>query len=184
MAINPYSFAAPVRRFFRRRRFAGFRERYGHCKTIADIGGDPGMWTNFLGRSEGVIILNNSITYTCNGFKYLLADGCQLPIADKSVDLAFSNSTIEHVGSYERQRRFGAELMRIGKAIYCQTPSRLFPIDPHLGTPFWHWLPRRCLTPAFLRYCTLNGWLLGKAITTTSLGSRRSNCGQFFRDVR
>jgi ubiquinone/menaquinone biosynthesis C-methylase UbiE len=132
VAINPYKVAAPFRQFFRRRRF------------------------------RGVTIVNVWFPEVSQGFRYILGDGCQLPIGDKSVDLAFSNSAIEHVGDFERQRRFAAELMRIGKTIYCQTPCRLFPVDPHLGTPFVHWLPRRCLTSKFLRYFTLNGWLVRK----------------------
>jgi Methyltransferase domain len=162
VAINPYKVAAPFRQFFRRRRFRGFFPRYDNCRTIVDVGGDHSLWTQVLGRTEGVTIVNVWFPEVSQGFRYILGDGCQLPIGDKSVDLAFSNSAIEHVGDFERQRRFAAELMRIGKTIYCQTPCRLFPVDPHLGTPFVHWLPRRCLTSKFLRYFTLNGWLVRK----------------------
>lgn len=85
-----------------------------------------------------------------------------MPFADKSFDLAFSNSVIEHVGSEENQFRFAREMMRVEKRVCCQTPSRLFPVDPHLTAPFLHWLPISWLTPRFLRYFTLNGWLWKK----------------------
>jgi hypothetical protein len=163
MWANPYYFQAPLSRFFRRRRFRGFVERYANCRTIVDIGGDHNLWGTIVGRTEGVIVVNLWVPDDHNGFPYILGNGCQLPLADKSVDLAFSNSAIEHVGDYECQAQFGAELMRVGKAVFCQTPSRLFPIDPHLGTPLLHWLPRRWLTPTVLRYFTLHGWLRGKA---------------------
>jgi hypothetical protein len=162
MWANPYYFQAPLRRFFRRRRFRGFLERYAKCRTIIDVGGDHNIWSTIIGRREGVTIINVWKPPDLDGFSYVLGDGCRLPMADKSVDLAFSNSAIEHVGDYAHQAQFAAELMRVGKAVYCQTPSRSFPIDPHLGTPLIHWLPRAWLTPTVLRYFTVNGWLLGK----------------------
>jgi len=158
---NPYRFAAPLRKFFRSRRFQGFRELYASSHTIADIGGDPNLW-DLIGRKEGIIIVNLWAPPNFGGVAYVLGDGCQLPFGDRSIDLAFSNSAIEHVGSFANQSRFAAEMLRVGKKIYCQTPCRLFPADPHLGALFLHWLPRRCLTPWILRFLTLNGWLFGR----------------------
>jgi hypothetical protein len=54
-------------------------------------------------------------------------------------------------------------MLRVGRRVYCQTPSRLFPIDPHLSAFFLHWLPVSFLTPTVLRYLTFNGWLLGRS---------------------
>jgi hypothetical protein len=161
--MNPYDFQAPWRRFFRSRRFRGFLDRYAACKTIVDVGGDPNLWTEILGRTQDVTVVNLSLTGDYGSLRYIIADGRQMPFADKSVDLAFSNSAIEHVGSYQDQRRFAAELIRVGRTVYCQTPCRFFPIDPHLNAFLLHWLPRQWLTPAVLRYGTLNGWLLGRS---------------------
>jgi|SRR5215471_1377396 len=158
---NPYRFAAPVRRFFRERRFRGFREAYSSCRTIVDVGGDANLW-ELIGRKEGVIVLNVWVLPNCHSLPFLIGNGCQLPFGNQSVDLAFSNSAIEHVGSFANQSQFAAEMLRVGKKIYCQTPCRLFPVDPHLGALFLHWLPRRCLTPWILRFLTLNGWLFGR----------------------
>ena len=116
------------------------------------------MWP-MVGRSDGVVILNIRRPTDTRGFQFVLGSGCELPFAEKSFDLAFSNSAIEHVGSEENQFKFASEMMRVGKKIYCQTPSRLFPIDPHLSAFFLHWLPASWLKPKFLRYFTLNGWL-------------------------
>ncbi|HZU32285.1 MAG TPA: methyltransferase domain-containing protein [Candidatus Angelobacter sp.] len=126
-----------------------------------DIGGAHYTWP-IIGRTEGITILNIELPEDTGGFKYILGSGCDLPFADKSFDLAFSNSVIEHVGSEANQYKFAQEMMRVGKRIYCQTPSRLFPIDPHLSAIFLHWLPISWLTPKFLRYFTLNGWLFKK----------------------
>lgn len=155
---NPYYFLGPVRRFFRERRFRDFKEQYAACQTIADIGGDPSIWS-LIGRANGVTIVNVWVPDKSSKLPYVLGDGCCLPFRDRSIDLAFSNSAIEHVGDFEHQSKFAAEMLRVGKKIYCQTPCRLFPIDPHLSAFFLHWLPRRWLTPKVLRYFTLNGWL-------------------------
>jgi hypothetical protein len=157
---NPYRFAGPLRRFFRKRRFRGFREFYATCDTIADIGGEASVW-DIIGRRDGIIVVNVWAPADRGNVPFVLGDGRQLPFADKSVDLAFSNSAIEHVGSFADQSKFAAELLRVGKRVYCQTPCRLFPIDPHLAAIFLHWLPSSWLTPRVLRYFTLYGWLRG-----------------------
>src|SRR5215467_3155277 len=156
--MDPIEFQMPLRRYFRKRRFKDFVKDYQDCQTILDVGGAYDMWPT-AGRSEGVVILNIEKPAHTGGFQYVLGSGCELPFAEKSFDLAFSNSAIEHVGSEANQFQFAREMLRVGKRIYCQTPSRLFPIDPHLSAAFLHWLPASWLRPGFLRYFTLNGWL-------------------------
>jgi len=156
--MDPIDFQMPVRKYFRKRRFKNFVSDYQSCRTILDVGGAHYTW-DIIGRSEGVTILNIELPEDNGGYKYILGSGCEMPFAGRSFDLAFSNSAIEHVGSVENQFKFASEMMRVGKRIYCQTPSRLFPVDPHLTAPFLHWLPFSWLTPKFLRYFTLNGWL-------------------------
>jgi len=156
--MDPATFQMPLRRFFRRRRFKTFAAEYRLCQTILDVGGDHTMWP-LLGRRHGIVVLNVSVPKDAGGFPYVLASGCAMPFTDKSFDLVFSNSVIEHVGSAEDQFRFAQEMLRVGSRVMCQTPCRLFPIDPHLSAFFLHWLPVSWLKPKFLRYFTLNGWL-------------------------
>jgi SAM-dependent methyltransferase len=158
---SPYHFLGPMRRFFRSRRFRDFNERYATCRTIVDIGGDHTLW-DLIGRKKGVTVVNVWVPEERGSLPYVLGDGCRLPFGDRSIDLAFSNSAIEHVGDFEKQSEFAAEMLRVGEKIYCQTPCRAFPVDPHLSAFFLHWLPRRWLTPAVLRYFTFNGWLSGR----------------------
>jgi len=68
------------------------------------------------------------------------ADG--LPFADREFDLAYCSSVIEHVAR-ERRAAFAAELRRVARGWYVQTPARSFPIEPHSLLLGAHWLPRR-----------------------------------------
>lgn len=58
-------------------------------------------------------------------------------------DVIFSNSVIEHLGSWEKQMQMGREIRRFGLRYYVQTPNRYFPIEPHFLLPFFQFIPRR-----------------------------------------
>ncbi len=79
---------------------------------------------------------------TFPGVALEVADGRDLPFADGSFDIGFSNAVIEHVGSREDQRRFVAEITRTCRRAFICTPNSRFPVDPHTLLPFVHWLPR------------------------------------------
>jgi SAM-dependent methyltransferase len=71
----------------------------------------------------------------------VVADASEgLPFADGEFDLAYCNSVIEHVPML-RRAAFAAELQRIARGWYVQTPARSFPIEPHSLLPGAHWLP-------------------------------------------
>lgn len=71
-----------------------------------------------------------------------LAPGA-LPFADGSFDLVFCSAVLEHVGDDEQQRRFVAEMLRVGKAYFLTTPNRWFPLEFHTFLPLLHWLPQK-----------------------------------------
>ena len=72
----------------------------------------------------------------------VVGDGTNMPeYADGAFDLAHSNSVIEHVGLYSNMAAFARETRRVGRAYYHQTPNFWFPLEPHYGLPFVHWLP-------------------------------------------
>ncbi len=131
------------------------------------------MWYT-VGIAPQVTIVNpEPVNVVQPGFEYVAGDGCELKFADSSFDLAFSNSVIEHVGSFEDQRKFAQEMMRVGRRIYCQTPNRWFPVEFHFLGVLVHWLPQRWFTYFVHRHMTLRG-ILGKPTREQSDGLRES----------
>jgi SAM-dependent methyltransferase len=113
---------------------------------ILDIGGTQEFWTLMTGEDPGnvrVTLLNiEHQPVTSPKFISAAGDARSMPqFADKSFDVVFSNSVIEHVGSYEDQRRMAGEVLRTGKRYFVQTPNRRFPLEPHFLFPFFQYLP-------------------------------------------
>ncbi len=133
--------------FFRKRRMKRFLQAMHPtaAMTILDVGGYPGNWETVSINSD-VTTLNLHPVPPPNQasarIRVAVGDGCNLPYPDKSFDVVFSNSVIEHVGTLERQRAFAREARRVGKALWIQTPARGFFIEPHLMAPFIHYLPQ------------------------------------------
>lgn len=65
-----------------------------------------------------------------------------LPFADGAFDLVFCSAVLEHVGNEGQQRRFIAEMLRVGKGYFLTTPNRWFPLEFHTLLPLLHWLPQ------------------------------------------
>lgn len=63
-----------------------------------------------------------------------------IPFGDGEFDLVYCSSVIEHVRR-ERRDTLAAEIKRVGKSFFVQTPAFGFPIEPHSLLPFAHWLP-------------------------------------------
>jgi len=128
---------------------------------ILDIGGYSETWRDFPIGSK--ITLLNLPKYaekpqSPERFEYVYGDGRRLEYTDGEFDIVFSNSVIEHVGGKDQQRAFAAEARRVGKAYWVQTPAKEFPLEPHLLTPFIHWLPAYWI-PRLLRFFTVWGWI-------------------------
>jgi len=130
-------------------------------ESLLDIGGTPWFWSA-SGVECRITLLNirqpEPQATDEYRFTYREGDGCSLPFGDSSFDIVFSNSVIEHVGTWERQQAFAREALRTARRIWVQTPAREFFIEPHLIAPFVHWLPRR-LQRALIRNFTVRGWI-------------------------
>jgi hypothetical protein len=59
-------------------------------------------------------------------------------------DLVISNATIEHVGSFELQKKMIENMMLLTKKYFIIiTPNRYHPLDFHTKLPFLHWFPKK-----------------------------------------
>lgn len=127
---------------------------------ILDVGGTAEIWELLPDSGSRKIVLLNMprAAEKDAGLESVYGDGCRLPFADRSFDIVFSNSVIEHVGNASAQAQFAQEIMRAGRGYWVQTPNRHFPIEAHLLTPFVHWLPQD-LRAAIVRRFTVWAWL-------------------------
>ena len=153
-ANNPTS----IRYKMRRKRFAWVEKLLDQIlatkdhATILDIGGRRDYWKLLDPKYHDKItitILNTEEDVGKEstediGIKIdtVVGDGTNIPeYSDGSFDLTHSNSVIEHVGLYRDMAGLARETARVGRAYYLQTPNFWFPLEPHYGVPFFHWLP-------------------------------------------
>jgi len=163
---------------FRRKRLCQFVQLLAPNAdtTIVDVGGYPWCWSPQICPAKITLVNLHIPELVDNTSPYprIKGDGCNLPFADEGFDIGYSNSTIEHLSTFENQQKFANEIRRVGKRIWVQTPSRWFWIEPHLITPWIHYLPKQWQRP-LLRYFTIWG-----LITKPS----RKQIDEFLNEVR
>jgi len=129
---------------FRKRRFDLFIALLGITKgtKILDVGGTEDIWLN-TGFENNVTIINIKIPpKKLDKFTYFTIDACKMDLfADNQFEIAFSNSVIEHVGDYEKQKMFAREIQRVSQKYWVQTPYKHFPIEPHFLFPLFQYFP-------------------------------------------
>jgi hypothetical protein len=167
-------------RWFRRRRMQRFERTFAIAAgtRVLDVGGTAMNWEYLRVRPWLVILNIGRERRDAEGVTWVAGDGCSLPFPDGAFDIVFSNSVIEHVGSPERQRLFASEIARVGRAYWVQTPNRWFPVEPHLLTPFLHWLPAQLRTWMARRF-TVWQW-----VTRPAPDRRAFYVEHFLEDVR
>ena len=162
--INPqriYDFFFP---FFRTKRMKNFVKVFQPREEteILDVGGTPYNWTIIDIKSK-ITLLNVSIPVEYNSlldnFIFIKGDGTNMKYKDKEFDICFSNSVIEHLGTFKKQISFAREVRRVGRKIWVQTPARSFFFEPHWLGPFIHYFPVR-VQRKLARYFTIRGWLM------------------------
>jgi hypothetical protein len=114
--------------------------------SIIDIGGTNQFWEQrgWAGRDDVEITLVNLVAEEDRhpNIHPTVGDATALThFADDEFDIAFSNSVIEHLFNYDAQTAMAAEVRRVARAYWVQTPNFWFPMEPHFLTPAWHWLP-------------------------------------------
>jgi hypothetical protein len=133
---------------FRRRRMARFVALFALTNEtrVLDIGGAPQTWRTEI--DSGVRFPVTMINIRDYGrmedtrFTSVMGDATALPFSDDAFDIAFSNSVIEHLTTWEKQQAFAREARRVARGLWIQTPARSFPIEAHLLAPYIQYLPR------------------------------------------
>lgn len=167
--------------YFRTRRL---KELYHQLRiekgtSVLDVGGSLYWWDlankmNLPAPQVTILNLYQGPEQLPPGITWVVGDGKNLPFDDNAFDLVFCNSVIEHLGNWESQQTFASEIMRVGSKHYIQTPNRYFFVEPHLITPFIHWLPQK-IQLKLLRNFTLWG-----IMTRPS----QEQCKNFLNEVR
>ena len=184
-----YRLLPSISMYFRRRRMAVLVKAVDlqPGTRVLDLGGAPAIWEsvsvplhitllNLPGTvDKGEFQVIDSPTLQHHTFEIVEGDACNVTqFADRSFDVVFSNSVIEHVGPEEKQAEFAREVMRLGKSYWVQTPSKWFPIEAHSGVPFYwflpEWLRKRMLADWRRR---LPGWWADYIEATRVLSRRR-----------
>lgn len=134
---------------FRKKRFRYFLELIKDISLpvkILDVGGTQSFWEqmNFTSPDEvSITILNNeTVNVTLPNFKFVKGNATDLYKSDNlEFDVIFSNSVIEHLGSFRNQKKMAEAIIRLGKKYFVQTPNYYFPFEPHFLFPFFQFLP-------------------------------------------
>ncbi|HTH46609.1 MAG TPA: methyltransferase domain-containing protein [Candidatus Limnocylindria bacterium] len=148
---------------FRSQRMAKFLALFGPepATKMVDLGGYPWVWAQ-TGAQFPVLSVNihvpAGVERYAPQFSMVQGDATRLDFPDRSFDITYSNSVIEHLGTWERQQAFASEARRVGRRLWIQTPARWFPMEPHLITPFVHYFSRG-VQSRLLRWFTVWGWL-------------------------
>jgi len=132
------SLATRLRAERRPRVLAWMQPRAG--QSILDVGGQQASWRDSPLPCH-VAVLNLAAPDAAGSCSWIQGDALRIPFADRTFDVVFSNSVIEHVGNREQQRRFADEVQRVGKRYWVQAPNRHFPIEPHFLFPGFQFLP-------------------------------------------
>ncbi len=158
MWLQDYSNPKSLGSRLRRRRLEVFldlvrtacRDR-GECR-ILDVGGRVSYWRTLepeLQDLPGVSLTLINIESPDDTDETLevphvslVGDACAMTFEDRAFDVVHSNSVIEHVGSWPRMEAFASESRRVGRALFVQTPSYWFPVEPHFRVPGFAFLPR------------------------------------------
>lgn len=164
-------------RWFRSKRMRQFEKYFGPTQTttVLDVGGTPFNWTLIKAQPRLTLVnLSSTPPDLPWNISWMIADGRNLPFPTNSFDVCYSNSVIEHLGTPQEQQAFADEIRRVGRSYYVQTPNYWFFVEPHLITPFIHWLP------ATIRRRLLRNFTVWGLLTRPGPES----CDKFVREVR
>jgi SAM-dependent methyltransferase len=185
-------------RFWRERRFQRFVDALNPtpADVLLDIGGYPFNWFKRGEVIGHVDVLNLELLPLVEDapagapeIRAIAGDARRLQFPDGQYDIVFSNSVIEHVGTWEDQQAFATEARRVGRGLWIQTPARECPVEPHYLGIFIHWFPPRWQVPMarWLSFRGLTGSANRNDLTEIARSTRlltKSEMSRLFPDCR
>lgn len=124
--------------------------------SVLDLGGTVDAWLRAPIRPAHVHLVNLEAfpAQIPSWIEADQADVCDLPgwISQRSYDLVFSNSVIEHLGGHVMRRRFAQAVQTLGPRYWVQTPYRYFPLEPHFLGPGFQFVPIALRGPLIRRW--------------------------------
>ncbi len=175
--MNIHDIYRPILKHFRTKRMEQFAYFFHLTRNtqVIDVGGNHFNW-KLIPIIPKLTIANiyTPVVSDDQEITWLVADGCQLPFSDDTFEIAYSNSVIEHLSNWSNQQSFAKEIRRISQHYYVQTPNRHFFIEPHLLTPFIHFIPS-AIRLHLLRNFTVWG-LIGRP--------SKKQCQEFMEEIR
>lgn len=146
--MDLHALERPILAHFRMKRLALFYRsmRVISSSRLLDLGGSLFFWQ--LAEEQGLPIPKITIVNLAKPrtslppyVEWIVADALQLQFRDNEFDFVFCNSLIEHLHNRDAQQALAHEIERLAPRYFVQTPDRRFFFEPHLLTPFVHWLP-------------------------------------------
>ena len=143
---DPESLACRLRQD-RLREFTALLPEDGRAIRILDAGGTPEFWGRHraqLPSETEITVLNLAFDGQCDlpGISRIRGDARDMSMfRDGEFDFCFSNSVIEHAGTFQDQLRMAGEIRRVAKGYFVQTPNEYFPLEPHFLVFGWQFAP-------------------------------------------
>lgn len=151
LSMNPMRWVyGAAQRYFRPRRMRTFAQAFRPTPEtrILDLGGTLFNWTLLPVRPRLTIVnVLPRPTDLPHDVEWIHGDALALQDIGEPFDIVYSNSVIEHLGTWENQLRFAEQVRRLGRSYFVQTPNRWFFMEPHLAAPFIHFLPKSWQRP-------------------------------------
>jgi len=123
--------------------FLEFISKIKRPVKILDLGGSEYFWRNLnLINLDDIQILLVNTEYqdveNISNINFINKDVRDLSeYSDKEFDVVHSNSLIEHLSTFDEQKKLADEIQRIGRHYFIQTPNYYFPVEPHFLYPFF-----------------------------------------------
>lgn len=114
---------------------------------ILDVGCGNGAISDYFAKNNEVFAIDlvdqRTDPFKSNSVHFLKYVDHKIPLESQSFDIVISNHVLAYIGEKNSHVEELARLLKPGGIIYFATPNRLFPVEPHFGVPFLHYLPTR-----------------------------------------